>query len=296
MAITVLITLTTAGIDSGPFNLYSDVDSYTSAFATGIGRATLLAGYSSMVVPDGTTIIRLVSSGNCTNYLDLAVVATTTTTTTGLTTTTTTALTTTTTTGIAYNLALASPTCRLNNCGDNLICAVRYAISVDNAPVGSYLTVTYNSGNASVSIYDSSPISGILEYTEPDATGTVNFTIFLRDSGGSVLTSITQTLSHQAFWAFLSICSTCYYYDLTIAAEDVNSAVGNSDPSKNGVVFANYNDCNDVPQSTSFTLGGPFLNAICAIDTTPVILTYWQDNAEALAIASSATQTATQCS
>jgi hypothetical protein len=211
MAMTVLITLTTAGIDSGPFNLYSDVDGYVSAFATGIGRATLLVGYSSAAVPDGTTIIRVSSSGNCTNYIDLAVVATTTTTTTGLTTTTTTFTTTTTTTGIAYNLSLGSPDCRLNNCGDGAVCAVRYDINVDNAPVGSYLTVTYNSGNASVSLYDSSPVSGVLEYSEPDNTGTVNFTLFLRDSGRNILTSITDTLSHESFWQFLSICpEICY--------------------------------------------------------------------------------------
>lgn len=79
---TVLITLTTAGIDSGPFNLYSNVDGYITPFATGISRLTLLAGYTSSVVPTDTNIIRLQSSGICINYEDVTVDKITTTTTT----------------------------------------------------------------------------------------------------------------------------------------------------------------------------------------------------------------------
>jgi hypothetical protein len=81
---TVLITLTTAGIDSGPFDLYSDLDGYLSAFATGVTRSALLAGYSSSVVPDYTTTIRVVSVGDCTNFIDIYLSGT------GITTTTTT--------------------------------------------------------------------------------------------------------------------------------------------------------------------------------------------------------------
>lgn len=89
---TVLITLTTAGTDSGPFNLYSDLDGYTSAFEVGVSKAALLAGYSSALVPDYTTAIRIKSNGVCLNYIDVVLGSTTTTTTTviGPTTTTTT--------------------------------------------------------------------------------------------------------------------------------------------------------------------------------------------------------------
>ena len=87
---TVLITLTTAGTDTGPFDLYSNVDGYVSAFETGVSKAALLAGYSSALVPNGTTIIRIKSTGTCVNYIDVNVVTTTTTTTTGTPTTTTT--------------------------------------------------------------------------------------------------------------------------------------------------------------------------------------------------------------
>lgn len=70
----VTITLTTAGADTGPFNLYSDVDGYTSAFETGVSKAALLAGYTSSLVPNGTTIIRVMSnSPQCTNFIDIVI-------------------------------------------------------------------------------------------------------------------------------------------------------------------------------------------------------------------------------
>jgi hypothetical protein len=106
--ITVSITLTLAGADTGPtFSLYSNTDGYTTAFATGISKASLVAGYISTVVPDGTTIIRVSSPGVCQTYVDLNVITSTTTTTsttstsTSTTTTTTTATPTTTTTTTA---------------------------------------------------------------------------------------------------------------------------------------------------------------------------------------------------
>lgn len=91
---TVLITLTTAGSSTGPFSLYSDANSYSTPFETGVAKASLLAGYTSTLVPNGTTIIRVMSTGTCTNYTDLPIVGCTTTTTTTSTSTTTTTTTT----------------------------------------------------------------------------------------------------------------------------------------------------------------------------------------------------------
>jgi hypothetical protein len=132
----VLITLTEAGIDTGPFNLYSNVDSYTTAFETNISRGILIAGYTSQVVPPGTSTIRVRSIGICTNYVDLLVITPTTTTTSttvaptttttttvvpGTTTTTTTATPTTTTTTTQlityYNVTL---------CGTSTVSVARY--------------------------------------------------------------------------------------------------------------------------------------------------------------------------
>ena len=80
---TVLITLNIpVGGDAGPFNLYSDTDGYTLPFATGISAAALQAGYLATNVPPGTTIIRVLSTGVCTNYIDITINLVTTTTTT----------------------------------------------------------------------------------------------------------------------------------------------------------------------------------------------------------------------
>jgi hypothetical protein len=98
MAQTVLITLTTAGTDTGPFDLFSDADSYVTAFENNVPKASLVSGYTSTLVPDLATIIRVQSDSLCTNYIDLPIVTTTTTTSTSSTTTTTTTETPTTTT------------------------------------------------------------------------------------------------------------------------------------------------------------------------------------------------------
>jgi hypothetical protein len=68
---TVFITLTLAGANVGPFNLYSNLDGYTTAFESNVSRDDLIAGYPSDLVPDGTTSIRLLSTGECNNYFDI---------------------------------------------------------------------------------------------------------------------------------------------------------------------------------------------------------------------------------
>jgi hypothetical protein len=98
---TILITLTTAGSSTGSFSIYSNVDSYSTPFETGVSRSNLLAGYVSTLLPNGTTTVRVMSTGTCTNYTDISVVpcpTTTTTTTVPPTTTTTTTVPPTTTT------------------------------------------------------------------------------------------------------------------------------------------------------------------------------------------------------
>lgn len=71
---TVLIQLTTAGLDTGPFNLYSNLDSFGTPFEVGVTKVDLLAGYLSSLVPDGTTTIRVCSTGlYCANCIDITV-------------------------------------------------------------------------------------------------------------------------------------------------------------------------------------------------------------------------------
>jgi hypothetical protein len=91
MAFSAVITLTTAGADTGPFSLYSDIDGFVTPFETGVSKAALQAGYLTSLIPDGTSTVRVKSvSLFCTNYINLALPTTTTTTSTSTTTTTTT--------------------------------------------------------------------------------------------------------------------------------------------------------------------------------------------------------------
>jgi hypothetical protein len=68
---TATIKLTTIGAAAGPFNLYTNVDSYTTPFETGITRAQLLAGFLSNNLPGIATTVRVKSSLYCVNYLDI---------------------------------------------------------------------------------------------------------------------------------------------------------------------------------------------------------------------------------
>jgi hypothetical protein len=115
---TVLITLTTAGTDTGPFDLYSNLDGYVSAFETGVSKAALVAGYSSALVPNGTSTIRIKSTGVCVNYIDVTVITTTTTTTSSSTSTTTSTTSTTTTAAPATELFVYAKYINSQSAGD----------------------------------------------------------------------------------------------------------------------------------------------------------------------------------
>lgn len=89
---TALITLTLAGTDVGPFDLYSDTDGYITPFETGVSRSALVAGYTSTLVPDGSTQVLAQSTGVCIRdlYMPIEGAPTTTTTSTSSSTTSTT--------------------------------------------------------------------------------------------------------------------------------------------------------------------------------------------------------------
>lgn len=79
---TVLLTLTTAGTDTTVFDLYSDIDGFTTAFETDVPVASLTAGYSSALVPDYTNTVRVQATRKCVNFVDIVLENTTITTTT----------------------------------------------------------------------------------------------------------------------------------------------------------------------------------------------------------------------
>lgn len=75
MSQTAIITLLSPGADTGPlFDLRSDADSYATIFESGVVKSSLLTGYTSVLVPNGATIIRVQSAGTtCTSYVDLPI-------------------------------------------------------------------------------------------------------------------------------------------------------------------------------------------------------------------------------
>ncbi len=102
----VVVTLTSPGASTGPFNLFSSANLVTP-LATGVSRTALVAGYTLNSVPDAATYIRVTSTGTCTNSLNINITSPTTTTTT--------------TTSDPYEYYLADeyycPTCGVNATG-----------------------------------------------------------------------------------------------------------------------------------------------------------------------------------
>jgi len=66
----VRISLTSAGVCSGPVNIFSNADGFTTPFATGISIAILTGLFGFLTpVPAGTTIVRVQNANlNCQNY------------------------------------------------------------------------------------------------------------------------------------------------------------------------------------------------------------------------------------
>jgi len=165
MAQTVLITLTIAGLDTGPFNLYSDADGYVTPFEIGVSKAALVAGYTSVVVPDAATIIRVVSTGVCTNFIDLSIIVVPPTTTTTTTPTPTTTTTTTTPPPPEVVEIDACANVQADSSGD----VVAYAYS--SVPVDTTITV-----DVTWTASDTSTISGTITILVGETCGTVTLT------------------------------------------------------------------------------------------------------------------------
>ncbi len=78
MALPIIVKLTTAGADTGPFDLYtctsSDCTSCSgSAFATNVPKSAITGSGYSTTVPDGTAAVKVVSTGTCTNNVCITI-------------------------------------------------------------------------------------------------------------------------------------------------------------------------------------------------------------------------------
>ncbi len=78
-----IIQILNIGIDADNFLLYSDVDNYISAFETNVSRQSLIDGFPTDQIPNGTQIVRALSTTKeCPVQIDIIVPPQTTTTTT----------------------------------------------------------------------------------------------------------------------------------------------------------------------------------------------------------------------
>lgn len=79
----IYLELTLAGADTGPFDLFSDADSYTVPFDTAVAKSSLVSGYIT-TAPSGTTIVKIqsVAPSLCSSFINVPLSTTTTTSTT----------------------------------------------------------------------------------------------------------------------------------------------------------------------------------------------------------------------
>jgi hypothetical protein len=69
----VVVRLLTAGSDTGPFNLYTNADGFTTPIAVAVLKSRLTTGFTLPSVPLGTTLIRAESLGICENNYTVAI-------------------------------------------------------------------------------------------------------------------------------------------------------------------------------------------------------------------------------
>lgn len=90
------------------------------------------------------------------------------------------------------------------------------------------------------------------------------------------------------------ICD-CYYYDVVTYENDILRASGNTDTSRNGVIYVTYRNCEDtnLVNQTFDNTASPYQNAICVngqIAYNPPSIYIWQDNVQRIDILSFVTQ------
>jgi hypothetical protein len=251
----VLITLTSAGTDTGPFNLYSNVDNYTTAFETNISRGILVAGYTSTVVPPGTSAIRVKSMGICTNYVDIVLVVPSTTT------TTTTAAPSPTTTTTSTTTAAPAPIITTTT------------TSTTTAYVGSPTTTT-------TSTTSSTSTSTSTSTTSTTSTSTSTTTAYVGDpttTTTSTSTTSTTTTNLATEWYQITRCDTldvAYSVGYPLGSFALNdrvidflsnvytiTTIYTSDPGGTQLYIGptGFTGCVDYTTTTTTTTGGPIV-------------------------------------
>lgn len=276
---TVIITFSTVGTDAGPFNLYSNLDGYSSAFALGVTKAQLLAGYPSFAVPNGTTVIRAKSFGACTNFVDLPIIPAPTTTTTSssstsTTTTSTSSSTTTTTTTIACiyrNLLEVQISAHFPE-----VVTLQYIVQG-----GGGVNQTWPANGSGEEVFHTFAVGlCVQEASVSIDEGTLIANIW-NDSVNCCSTSTTTTTTTIA-------PAVCKLADVTISTEA-------AEDSDDGTVWLTYMNCSGVNVDLQFSDAGFYAGAVCANISTGEAFFYYKAGIATNASGCDLVLTATDC-
>ena len=230
---TVLVTLTLAGIDTGPFDLYSDADGFLVPLAIGISKVALQAGYSLTGVPDGATIIRAQSQGICTNFIDMFISGT-------ITTTTSTSSTTSTSTTLNPEDCLTGDRNALATCsgGESALFTVTAGNTAFITPGGYYYSGT---GTRYYSAYIMDAANTTVLYTfsyvqvgSNPGTWTSSLTNYILPAGSYRLRTdiVNCSLNGSGTFSLVATCNDSYYYyniqrfDCTQECAEGTTAIG----------------------------------------------------------------------
>jgi hypothetical protein len=223
----VLVTLTSPGADTGPFNLFSSVDLVTP-LVSGVAKSALVSGYTLNSVPDAATYIKVLSTGTCTNSINLNITnptsTTTSTTTSGGTTTTTTTAggspTTTTTTSSGPTTTTTSTT----------------------VVGGSTTTTTTTLLNVTVGMT-----------FQLDASNTGSMSLYVASPAGSTPVLSTTLTTNGATASVGLFAGDSYYVTVTQTARASSGQRGQIQDSLNGVPTNYQTGSGALPQSVSST-------------------------------------------
>jgi len=201
----VLVTLTSPGADTGPFNLFSSVDLVTP-LVSGVAKSALVSGYTLSSVPDAATYIKVASTGTCTNSINLNIITPTTTTTTTLvgptttTTTTSSGPTTTTTSTTRLTTTTTSTTISGTTTTTTTVAPSTTTTTTTRLNVNVGMTFQLDAGNTgSMSLYVASPAgSGYVLSTTLSTNGaTASVGLFTGDAYYVTVIQTTRASSGQ---------------------------------------------------------------------------------------------------
>jgi len=231
----VLVTLTSPGADTGPFNLFSSVDLVTP-LVSGVAKSALVSGYTLSSVPDAATYIKVASTGTCTNSINLNIITPTTTTTT----TTAGGPTTTTTSTSSGPTTTTTSTTRLTTTTTSTTISGTTTTTTTVAPSTTTTTTTRLNVNVGMTF-------------QLDAGNTGSMSLYVASPAGSGYVLSTTLTTNGATTSVGLFTGDAYYVSVTQTARANSTQRGQIQDSLNGVPTNYQTGSGTLPQTVSST-------------------------------------------